>query len=193
MEYPSSVEVNFFHPFGARTAELEDGELGVNVMLHAPNPASKATDAAATYTLIKDFFIFPPKFIYNLIPFVRIHKFPDYFLNLTEEANPDYSRFLAAPRGGGEKEWRRREGKEERRGGRILITAGLGACNYCTPSGQPVHNFRILREHPYMLRPILYFSAMRIDDRKPWIFFKSSAAPSPATVEWKRYTSATPS
>ena len=36
MEYPSSVEVNFFHPFGARTAELEDGELGVNVMLHAP-------------------------------------------------------------------------------------------------------------------------------------------------------------
>ena len=183
MEYPSSVEVNFFHPFGARTAELEDGELGVNVMLHAPNPASKATDAAAAYTLIKDFFIFPPKFIYNLIPFVRIHKFPDYFLNLTEEANPDYSRFLAAPRGGGEKEWRRREGKEERRGGRILITAGLGACNYCTPSGQPAHNFRILREHPYMLRPILYFSAMRIDDRKPWIFFRSSAAPSPATVE----------
>ncbi len=39
--------------------------------------------------------------------------------------------------------------------------------------------------HPgyYMLCPILYFSAMRIDDRKPWIFFKSSAAPSPATVE----------
>lgn len=111
MEYPSSVEVNFFHPFGERTAELEDGELGVNVMLHAPNPASKATDAAAAYTLIKDFFIFPPKFIYNLIPFVRIHKFPDYFLNLAEEANPDYSRFPAAPRGGG-KRVEKEKGKE---------------------------------------------------------------------------------
>lgn len=88
----------------------------------------------------------------------------------------------------------RRERKRKRsEAERVLITAGLGACNYCIPSGQPAHNFRILREHPYMLRPILYFSAMRIDDRKPWIFFKSSAAPSPATVEWKRYTSATPS
>ena len=105
------MEVNFFHPFGARTAELEDGELGVNVMLHAPNPASRATDAAAAYTLIKDFFIFPPKFIYNLIPFVRIHKFPDYFLNLAEEANPDYSRFPAAPRGGG-KRAEKEKGKE---------------------------------------------------------------------------------
>ena len=86
-------------------------------MLHAPNPASKATDAAAAYTLIKDFFIFPPKFIYNLIPFVRIHKFPDYFLNLAEEANPDYSRFPAAPKGGGKGGEEGKE-KEEKRGGK---------------------------------------------------------------------------
>ena len=158
MEYPSSVEVNFFHPFGARTAELEDGELGVNVMLHAPNPASKATDAAAAYTLIKDFFIFPPKFIYNLIPFIRIHKFPDYFLNLAEEANPDYSRFPAAPRGGGKKSGEGDRKRKRSEAERVLITAGLGACNYCIPSGQPAHNFRNALEIPlYALSyPLLF-------------------------------------